>query len=227
MNTLKFVSRSVVLLVFIIVSASVSEAAPKKWVKGTAKHKKQGYVLDHRHKHNYYYPKKGVTISVLPQGYRVVPYRNKSFYFHSGVWYRSSGARYLVTSPPVGMMVSFLPRTYTTVWAGGFPYYYAGGVYYSWVPERRSYIVTELAGEKEVVEDPVTSVKLFIYPKKGQTEQQQATDRYECHSWARKETGFDPTQPGGGVVEGQIAAKQSDYSRAMKACLEARNYSVQ
>jgi len=34
---------------------------------------------------------------------------------------------------------------------------------------------------------------LFIYPKKGQSEEQQSKDRFECHTWAVKQTGFDPT----------------------------------
>ena len=41
------------------------------------------------------------------------------------------------------------------------------------------------------------------------------------------ETDFDPTKPGGNVPEDQHAAKRAEYQRAMKACLEAREYSVQ
>jgi hypothetical protein len=36
---------------------------------------------------------------------------------------------------------------------------------------------------------------LYIYPSKGQTQAQQDKDRYECHSWAVKQTGFDPSRP--------------------------------
>jgi hypothetical protein len=34
-----------------------------------------------------------------------------------------------------------------------------------------------------------------IYPAKGQAPMQQDRDRYECHDWARSQSGFDPTQP--------------------------------
>lgn len=34
---------------------------------------------------------------------------------------------------------------------------------------------------------------LFIYPKKGQSQQQLGRDRYECHAWAVQQTGFDPS----------------------------------
>ena len=64
---------------------------------------------------------------------------------------------------------------------------------------------------------------VYIYPNKGQSAQQQDRDRYECHSWAVGQTGFDPTrpaqapapsspQPGGEVVKG--AARWSEQSAA-------------
>ncbi len=36
---------------------------------------------------------------------------------------------------------------------------------------------------------------MFIYPAKGQNQAQQEKDRYECHSWAVQQTGFDPSRP--------------------------------
>ncbi len=36
---------------------------------------------------------------------------------------------------------------------------------------------------------------MFIYPAKGQNQAQQDKDRYECHSWAVQQTGFDPSRP--------------------------------
>ena len=37
--------------------------------------------------------------------------------------------------------------------------------------------------------------QMFIYPDKGQSADQQARDRWECHSWAVQQTGFDPSAP--------------------------------
>jgi len=34
-----------------------------------------------------------------------------------------------------------------------------------------------------------------IYPAKGQPPMQQDRDRYECHDWARAQSGYDPAQP--------------------------------
>ena len=42
---------------------------------------------------------------------------------------------------------------------------------------------------------PVFAGQLYIYPSKGQSQEQQEKDRYQCHSWAVRETGFDPMNP--------------------------------
>jgi hypothetical protein len=41
---------------------------------------------------------------------------------------------------------------------------------------------------------PVAAAELFVYPNKGQSQEQQAKDRYECHTWAVGQTGFDPSR---------------------------------
>ncbi|GAB63029.1 MAG: glycine zipper family protein [Candidatus Jettenia sp.] len=33
---------------------------------------------------------------------------------------------------------------------------------------------------------------LIIYPAKGQSQEQMEKDKYECYSWAKQQTGFDP-----------------------------------
>jgi hypothetical protein len=186
-----------------------------------------GYVYDNRYRHDRYYPPRGYAVPVLPRGHRVVPYRGTKYYYHGGVWYRPSGSRFVVVLPPVGLIVPFLPPFYTTIWVGGYPYYYAADTYYVWRPEQNAYVVSEPPPETKVSEEPATPDQLFVYPMKGQSEQKQATDRFQCHSWAMEQTGYDPTRPGGNVPDEQYSAKRADYHRAMKACLEARGYSVQ
>jgi hypothetical protein len=36
---------------------------------------------------------------------------------------------------------------------------------------------------------------MYIYPAKGQNQNKQNEDRYDCHSWAVSQTGFDPSRP--------------------------------
>jgi hypothetical protein len=185
--------------------------------------------IDDRYRHNRSYPSRGYVAPLLPQGYRSVRYRGSPYYYSRGAWYRPYGPRFLVVAPPIGIGIGFLPPYYTRVWYGGMPYYYADDTYYSWRPERREYVVTDPpAGEPSRVDDDATqgSDEIFVYPKNGQTEEQQATDRYECHAWAVQKTGFDPTRPSGNVDDSEIGSKQVDYRRAEGACLEARGYSV-
>ena len=44
------------------------------------------------------------------------------------------------------------------------------------------------------VAGPALGQQLIIYPQKGQSEEQQSKDRFECHNFAVQQTGFDPTQ---------------------------------
>jgi hypothetical protein len=43
---------------------------------------------------------------------------------------------------------------------------------------------------------PPPSPEVFAYPAQGQSDQQLDRDRYECHLWAVRESGFDPSRPG-------------------------------
>jgi hypothetical protein len=35
----------------------------------------------------------------------------------------------------------------------------------------------------------------YVYPKEGQTPQQQQQDEYACYQWAVQQTGYDPSKP--------------------------------
>ena len=43
---------------------------------------------------------------------------------------------------------------------------------------------------------PEQVAEVVAYPAHGQSEPQLDRDRYECHNWAVKQTGFDPSIPG-------------------------------
>jgi hypothetical protein len=69
---------------------------------------------------------------------------------------------------------------------------------------------------------------LTITPKNGQPDKQQWADRYECHKWAKDQSGFDPTQrPPEAVTQEEINSRRDQYRRAFSACLEGRGYTVQ
>lgn len=77
---------------------------------------------------------------------------------------------------------------------------------------------------------PVTqssTEKIFVYPRLGQSEELQAKDRYECHSWAVSQTNYDPLQPStGDMLEARRNQMRADYRRAEDACLDGRGYTV-
>lgn len=41
---------------------------------------------------------------------------------------------------------------------------------------------------------PVLGADMYIYPTKGQSQEQQTRDKSECHTWAVQQAQFDPTQ---------------------------------
>lgn len=40
---------------------------------------------------------------------------------------------------------------------------------------------------------PPSQTKVYFYPTQGQSDAQQDRDRYECHNWSVRQTGFDPS----------------------------------
>jgi hypothetical protein len=82
----------------------------------------------------------------------------------------------------------------------------------------------EVQGDAQVQSAPVAGAgagdqggavpgQIFMYPKNGQSAEQQATDKAACQQWAAQQAG-------------QVAQNGSDYQRAMSACVEGRGYSA-
>jgi hypothetical protein len=53
--------------------------------------------------------------------------------------------------------------------------------------------------------------ELYVYPKEGQSEEQQSQDRGECHAWAVKQTGHDPSAP-----QPSAGAQQAPQGQAVR-----------
>ncbi|MEL0169152.1 MAG: DUF6515 family protein [Pseudomonadaceae bacterium] len=165
---------------------------------------------------------RGTIVAQLPTGYRMVHHRDHDYYYVRGHWYRPHGGSFIVVLPPVGLSIPVLPNGYVTLMIGGHPYYRYDDVYY--VQRGAQYVVVDAPDSAH--SSSAGSDELFIYPARNQTDKQQSQDRYECHQWGSNQTGYDPTQPYGGVAASQSAASRADYQRAMTACLEARGYTV-
>jgi hypothetical protein len=125
----------------------------------------------------------------------------------------------------LGLYFAALPLYYSTLWWDGIPYYYADNTYYRYDGVVHQYVTVAPppglqapAGSQEPV-----GTDLVAYPKNGQSTEQQAQDKFECHRWAVTQSGFDPTQ---GATAAASAGKRGDYMRAQAACLDGRGYSV-
>jgi len=154
-------------------------------------------------------------------------------YWHGGFWPRAYYGYGFSWFLPI------LPLAYATYWYGGIPYYYADDVYYTWNPTYDGYVATDpppvgdSSGSADVSGSgpapssdagapnpapgpgpggPVAG-QIFMYPKNGQSAEQQASDKAECQRWASEQAG-------------QVAQNGSDYNRAMVACVEGRGYSA-
>ncbi len=199
--------------------------------KAPAPHHK--HFIDSRFHHNRSYPARGQTVRVVPADHRVFRHGHSRYYLSEGVWYRPRGERFIIDTPPVGLFVPLLPFAYTTIWVHGIPYYYANETYYTQTPggyvvaEPPQGEVTESAeGSEEKGGSGMADEKLFIYPRKGQSQEQQDLDRYECHKWAVEQTSYDPTKPPPDILSDQIIKQRSDYQRAITACLDGRGYTA-
>ena len=185
---------------------------------------------DARYSHNQYYPTRGGVVTAVPGRAVVYDRPGGRYYYYGGVWYAPRGPSFVVVGAPVGVFVPVLPPFYTTVWIAGFPYYYANDTYYVWDQAQSGYEVVappndQGASTQIPMPPPPQGDQLYIYPQGGQSPEQQAFDKYECHKWASWQTGFDPTQPNAMAPE-QLANSRADYKRAMVACLQGRGYSA-
>jgi hypothetical protein len=151
--------------------------------------------------------------------------------WYSGRFYGGSGGfRY-------GLLFASIPWYCETYWWAGVPYYYADDNYYQW---------NDSAGAYETVQPPPELVdqvqtqeprrELFIFPAAGQSNEQLARDREDCHRWAVAQVGFDPRVPAAGAAgtaatssssADSTVAKRMEYLRADGACLMDRNYTVE
>jgi len=152
-------------------------------------------------------------------------------YWRGGFWPRA------FYGPGFAWFLPILPLAYATYWYSGNPYYYANDVYYTWNPTYDGYVATDpppvaadSSGSADVGSPPPSDAgaqnqqsgpgpggptpgQIFMYPKNGQSTEQQASDRAECQKWATDQAG-------------QVAQNGSDYNRAMVACVEGRGYSA-
>jgi len=112
-----------------------------------------------------------------------------------------------------------LPAGAREIWIGSMLYFIAAGTYYLWNVERNVY---EPVSHPPLPASEATRYDVIAYPAKGQSAEQQSRERYECHTWAVSQSGFDPAS----ARTAPAASVADTYKRALGACLTGRGYSV-
>ncbi len=187
-----------------------------------------GRWYDGAHGNNRYYPHPGWAVHGAPSRSRVVVWGGVNYRYLDSVWYAPGPRGYVVVRPPFGAVIRERPAFFSLVTIGAIAYLYANGVYYR---EHQD-------GGYEVVPPPVEGsptaaavaaaqqARVYVYPRGGQSAQQQASDEYECHQWAVSQSGWDPTASATGQQAPAAPVQRDGYQRANSACLDGRGYTV-
>jgi hypothetical protein len=173
---------------------------------------------------------------------------------HGGRHGHGGGGHFFIFAPPIFFGGLIFPYYYPSVWVGAGSYYPSATYYVQSPPNyvvteapERSYLaelppggaMAQSPGSGVVELGPVSALQpqspksgqvptrqWFVYPSKGQSQEQQAKDRNDCNGWAAGQTGYDPNLPSQGGSSDQAQTMSMDYGRAMSACLEGRGYAI-
>lgn len=166
----------------------------------------------------------GYHTHALPRGWvHIGIYGGHSYFYVSGAFFRAYDGGYIVARAPLGALIGELPYGYIAFGIGPEIYYYVNETYYLWDNEREMYFVVEKPVGADEALAAATEGRLRVYPRHGQSQEQEAMDRYECHRWAVSVSRFDPTLED---TDYDSPATQ-EYRHAIAACLRARGYDVE
>ena len=76
---------------------------------------------------NYHYrhlPRRGSVVTTLHRSALTFTFGGVRYRFHSGVWYKPHGPKWIVVRPPLGLRIKVLPVGYRKVFMGSNIYYY-------------------------------------------------------------------------------------------------------
>ena len=59
----------------------------------------------------------------------------------------------------------------------------------------KTWVIATSVGLALIMGSGPVRAEVIAYPKNGQTQEQFQMDQYQCHQWAKGQTGVDPTQP--------------------------------
>ena len=175
--------------------------------------------------HVWFYPGFAWYVPVLPWGYATYWWGGMPYYYSNSLYYTWSPTDngYVVTDPPPadgGGSADAGVAPYDQYTPPPAPNYDQSAPppqsYDQSAPPPQSY--GQSAPPSQYAAPAGAGAQLYLYPRNGQSDAQTQNDRYECHSWAVNQTGYDPTRSSQG--------DPTEYRRAMIACLDARGYTA-
>ena len=123
---------------------------------------------------------------------------------------------------PIGDFDHFSSYPTASVGASG---YYANGVYYAYPPGAYVMVNPSLGSVSQPPRQDsfhVTPERMFVYPRHGQSDQQQKIDQDARNRLAIDKTGYDPILSNAKPD----SKRRADYQHALATCLDSRGYSV-
>ena len=106
-----------------------------------------GYYNYHGYYNQYYYPRLGFGLSVLPYGYYPFYWGGLPYFYSGGFFYQYNNNQYTVVEPPIGAAIKDLPDNAQSIVINGAQYYELNGVYYEPVTRDDGSVVYQVAGK--------------------------------------------------------------------------------
>jgi hypothetical protein len=164
-------------------------------------------------------PPIGIIVPFLPPYYTRVWVGPYPYYYANDVYYVSTPQGYTVVEQPPGTIAMTPPAGMVVPPDNGVTEL---GPVNNGVQQMAPWPPVSATNRAPVGTPPAVAQaggnQLFIYPRQGQSADQQNRDRGECNSWAIGQTGRDPASSGGPM--------DPAYQRAFGACLDGRGYTV-
>ncbi|GAB3937735.1 DUF6515 family protein [Mucilaginibacter myungsuensis] len=95
----------------------------------------------------FYYPRIGISIGVLPYGYYPFWWGDMQYYYSDGYYYRQQDNNYTVVEPPMGAIMDQLPAGAKSLMIDGEQYYELNGIYYQAVTKQDGTTGYQIAGK--------------------------------------------------------------------------------
>ena len=134
--------------------------------------KQKKYQKVKRHTPHYRYanlPRWGYSYKVAPKKAYIVKHSGQKFHYKSGIYYKKSGAKYVIVKAPIGIRVRTLPKERIRCIVHGKKYFYYYGTFYQKSDNNNEYVTV----------DPPIGVKVDALPEGYANVEINGEDLYE------------------------------------------------